>query len=170
MIRSFAIVVPLLLGGTPAVSPAPLSSARHHHSDMQIPVMHARGTFDVQVVPLPADAYADGTSMGRMSIDKQLHGDLTGTGKGQMLTGMGSVKGSAAYSAMERITGTVNGQRGSFMLQHTGIVSGGSQSLVITIVPDSGTEQLSGISGTFTIVVEGKQHSYDLAYTLPTAP
>ncbi|MCC7052854.1 MAG: DUF3224 domain-containing protein [Gemmatimonadaceae bacterium] len=129
--------------------------------------MEARGTFEVQITPLPADDYSDGQTMGRMSLDKQFAGDLSGTGKGQMLTGMGAVKGSAAYSAMDRITGTLAGRSGSFILQHTGIMSRGGQSLVITIVPDSGTGELTGIEGTLQIIIEGKQHSYVLTYTLP---
>lgn len=129
--------------------------------------MDARGRFEVQVTPVAADAYADGATMGRMTLDKQFSGDLVGTGKGQMLTGMGSVKGSAAYSAIDRITGTVHGRRGSFIIQHTGIMARGAQSLVITIVPDSGTDELAGIAGTLEITIEGKQHSYLLRYTLP---
>lgn len=132
--------------------------------------MHARGTFDVQITPMPADAYADAASLGRMTIDKQFSGDLVGTGKGQMLTGMGTVKGSAAYSAIERVAGTLAGKRGSFVLQHTGIMANGTQSLVITIVPDSGTDELTGITGSLMIIIDGKQHSYDLEYQLPTNP
>lgn len=133
-------------------------------------MMHAKGAFEVQIAPMPIDAYTDTATLGRMTIDKQLSGDLIGIGKGQMLTGMSSVKGSAAYSAIERVTGTLAGRRGSFVLQHTGIISRGEQSLVITIVPDSGTGELTGISGTCSIIIDGKAHSYDLAYTLPPAP
>jgi hypothetical protein len=139
-------------------------------SPEQIVPMHARGTFEVQITPLPADAYADAATMGRMLLDKQFSGDLTGTGKGQMITGMGSVKGSAAYSAIERVTGTVNGRTGTFMLQHTGIMHDGAQELSITIVPASGTGELTGIAGTFALTIEGKVHRYDLSYTLPAAP
>lgn len=129
--------------------------------------MHARGTFEVQIAPLPADAYADALMLGRMTIDKQFSGDLTGTGKGQMLTGMGTAKGSAAYSAIERVTGTLAGRSGSFLLQHTGVMHDGAQQLTITIVPTSGTGELTGISGTLSIIIEGKVHRYDLEYTLP---
>ena len=121
---------------------------------------------DVKITPLAVDDYTDATSLGRMTIDKQFSGDMVGIGKGQMLTGMGGVKGSAAYSAIERFTGTVAGKRGTFVMQHTGILTRGAQSLVITIVPDSGTEELAGISGTLAIIIEGKQHSYDLEYTI----
>ena len=143
--------------------------ATHAHVQ-QVPspveTMHARGTFDVKITPLPVDDYTDATSLGRMTIDKQFSGDLVGTGKGQMLTGMSGVKGSAAYSAIERFTGSLAGKHGTFVMQHTGIMTRGAQSLVITIVPDSGTEELAGISGTLAIIIEGKQHSYDLEYTI----
>jgi hypothetical protein len=108
--------------------------------------------------------------MGRMLIDKQFSGEITGTGKGQMITGMGSVKGSAAYSAIERVTGSVNGRAGTFMLQHTGTMHDGTQELMIAIVPASGTGALAGIAGTFALTIEGKVHRYDLAYSLPDAP
>ncbi len=147
-----------------------VAHAAFHSQSMELATMHARGTFEVQISPLPVDAYTDAATLGRMTIDKQFSGDIVGTGKGQMLTGMGTVKGSAAYSAIEKFTGTVAGKKGSFVMQHTGIVTRGVQSLVITIVPDSGTDELTGISGTLMIIIEGKQHSYDLEYTLPAAP
>lgn len=133
-------------------------------------MLQARGTFEVQLAPMPADAYADAEIVGRMTMDKQFSGDLTGTGKGQMLTGMGGVKGSAAYSAIERVTGTLSGRSGSFLLQHTGVMAAGSQTLTITIVPDSGTGELAGISGTLQIIIDGKKHSYELQYQLPPGP
>jgi hypothetical protein len=129
--------------------------------------LHARGTFAVQLAPQPADAYADAGTMGRMTIDKQFSGDLTGTSKGQMLTGMGSVKGSAGYVAIERVTGTIGALVGSFLLQHTGTMARGAQTLAITIVPDSGTDGFTGIAGTFHLTIDGTQHRYDLEYTLP---
>jgi len=129
--------------------------------------MHARGTFEVQITPLPADEYADAMGTGRMGITKQLSGDIEGTGKGQMLTGMGTAKGSAAYSAIERITGAVGGRSGSFILQHTGIMHDGAQDLTITIVPTSGTGALTGIAGTFSIIMDGTVHRYEMTYTLP---
>jgi Protein of unknown function (DUF3224) len=150
----------------PRVSIAANSPA-HHESLMTV---HARGTFDVQIAPQPVDAYTDAATMGRMTIDKQFTGDIIATSKGQMLTGMGNTKGSAAYVAMERVTGTVHGKRGSFVLHHTGVMASGAQSLTITIAPDSGTDELTGISGSMTLVIEGKVHDYDLAYTLPGAP
>jgi Protein of unknown function (DUF3224) len=128
----------------------------------------ARGTFEVKITPMAVDDYTDAATLGRMTIDKQFSGDLVASSKGQMITGMGTVKGSAAYSAIERVTGTLAGHSGSFVLQHTGIMSRGAQSLVITVVPDSGTDSLAGITGTMQIIIEGKQHSYVFDYTLQT--
>ena len=160
-----------LFDGAPApgTSGVPPLITTSRSSTRTIP-MHARGTFEVQITPLPADAYTDAATLGRMTIDKQFSGDLVATGKGQMLTGMSVVKGSAAYSAIERVTGTLGGRHGSFLLQHTGIMTRGAQSLVITVVPDSGTEGLTGITGALAIIIEGKVHSYDFEYTLPAAP
>jgi len=104
-----------------------------------------------------------------MTIEKQLHGDLEGTGKGQMLTA-GNSTGSGAYVAIERITGTLEGRSGSFILQHRGIMTRGTPELTITVVPDSGTGQLAGIAGAFTIIIANGKHSYDFEYTLPEKP
>ena len=127
----------------------------------------ATGPFDVKVTPQPADEYADGATVGRLTLDKTFHGDLEATSRGQMLTGMSSVKGSAGYVAIERVTGTLAGKRGSFILQHTGTMDRGTPRLVITVVPDSGTDDLVGLRGTMTIdVAAGGAHSYDFDYTL----
>ncbi|HMC77611.1 MAG TPA: DUF3224 domain-containing protein [Vicinamibacterales bacterium] len=128
---------------------------------------HATGPFDVKMTPQPADGYADGATLGRMTLDKQFRGALEATGKGQMLTGMGGVKGSAGYVAIERVTGTLNGRQGSFVLQHTGVMDRGTPRLTITVVPDSGTDGLQGLAGTMTIeAAAGGKHSYDFNYTL----
>lgn len=127
----------------------------------------ATGPFDVKVTPQPADDYADGATLGRLTLDKSFHGDLEATSRGQMLTGMSSVKGSAGYVAIERVTGTLAGRRGSFILQHTGTMDRGTPELVITVVPDSGTDELVGLRGTMTIdVAAGGAHSYGFDYTL----
>jgi hypothetical protein len=102
-----------------------------------------------------------------MVIDKQFHGDLEGTSKGQMISAMGSVKGSAGYVAMERVTGKLKGRTGSFVLQHNGTMTRGAPQLSVTVVPDSGTDQLTGIAGMLTIKIEGGKHSYEFEYTLP---
>ena len=128
----------------------------------------AVGPFEVSLKPLPIDNEPGTEMLGRMSIDKQFHGDLEGSSKGQMLTGGTSIKNSAGYVAIERVTGTLKGRKGSFVLQHTGIMNRGAPSLVITVVPDSGTDQLEGIRGTMAIKIDGGKHSYDLNYTLGT--
>ena len=111
--------------------------------------------------------HASGTSLGRMSIDKQFHGDIEATSKGEMLTAMTSVKGSAGYVAIERVTGTLKRKKGTFALLHTGTMARGKQSLVITVVPDSGTGDLAGLSGTMAIRIEaGGKHFYDLEYEI----
>ena len=129
---------------------------------------HVAGPFDVKITPLD-DKSAD-TTLGRMTIDKQYHGDLDATGKGQMLTAGTEVKGSGAYVAIERVTGTLKGRSGTFVLQHSGTMTQGVPQLTIAVVPDSGTGQLAGIAGkmTINIAADGK-HSYDFEYTLPAA-
>jgi Protein of unknown function (DUF3224) len=108
---------------------------------------HTSGTFEVKLVPQPPDDKAEGSTLGRMSIDKQFHGDLEGTAKGQMLTAGTDVKGSAGYVAIERVTGTLHGRSGSFVLQHSGTLTKGAVQQSITVVPDSGAGQLVGLTG-----------------------
>lgn len=131
---------------------------------------HASGTFEVKLTPQSTDESAEGSTLGRMSIDKQFHGDLEGTSKGEMLTGMTSVKGSAGYVAIERVTGTLKGRKGTFLLQHSGTMTRGAPSLTITVVPDSGTGELVGLAGTMTITIADGKHSYDFDYTLTPTP
>ena len=130
---------------------------------------HASGPFEVKVTPQTPDGKFEDASMGRGTIDKQFHGDLEATSKGQMLTAMSEVKGSAGYVAIERVTGTLHGRPGTFFLQHSGTMNRGVPQLSVTVVPDSGTGQLVGLTGKMTInVVDGK-HSYDFEYSLPAA-
>jgi Protein of unknown function (DUF3224) len=131
---------------------------------------HASGTFEVKLNPQPPDDKAEGSTLGRMSIDKQFHGDLEGTAIGQMLTAGTDVKGSAGYVAIERVTGTLNGRSGSFVLQHSGTLTRGAAQQSITVVPDSGTRQLVGLVGKITVTIAAGKHSYDFEYTLPAAP
>lgn len=126
----------------------------------------ASGTFEVKLTP---QTTADET-LGRMSIDKQFRGDLEGTSKGEMLTAMTTVQGSAGYVAIERVTGTLRGRSGTFVLQHSGIMDRGKPNLTITVVPDSGTGQLVGLTGTMRIDIADGKHSYDFEYTLAGNP
>ena len=124
----------------------------------------AKGTFEVKLNP--QDQGAD-MPVGRMEIDKQFQGDLVGTSKGQMLmAGSSSVKDSAGYVAIEKVTGTLNGRRGSFYLQHTGVMTRGVGELTITVIPDSGTDQLVGLRGKMNIIIAEGKHSYEFEYTL----
>ena len=129
----------------------------------------ARGTFEVKLAPQPIAHEHAGVPLGRLSIDKEFRGDLVGTSKGEMLTAMTSVKESAGYVAIERVIGTLQGRSGSFALQHSGTMTRGVPSLLITVVPDSGTEGLAGLAGTMTILIAGGKHSYEFEYTLPPA-
>ncbi|MFZ0286195.1 MAG: DUF3224 domain-containing protein [Terriglobales bacterium] len=132
--------------------------------------IHAKGTFEVKITPQTPDGKFEDATMGRMTIDKQFRGDLEGTSKGQMLTGMTDVKGSAGYVAMERVTGTLNGRSGTFILQHSATMTRGVPQLSVTVVPDSGTGQLVGLTGKMDIIINAGKHSYDFEYTLPAAP
>ena len=107
--------------------------------------------------------------LARMSIDKEFKGDLAATSKGEMLSAGTAVKGSAGYVAIERVIGTLAGRRGSFVLQHNGLMNRGAPHLVITVVPDSGTGELAGLSGTMAIIIADGKHSYELDYSLPAA-
>lgn len=128
--------------------------------------MQATGTFEVKVVPLAPDEGTDTGGFGRLSIDKTFSGGLDATSKGQMLGAFTAVEGSGGYVAMERVTGTLNGKKGSFILQHNGSMQGNVATMVVTVVPDSGTEELTGLAGTMQIIIEGKKHSYVFDYTL----
>ncbi|MFY9826764.1 MAG: DUF3224 domain-containing protein [Thermoanaerobaculia bacterium] len=131
---------------------------------------HAAGPFDVKVTPLPLAGPSEDTTLGRMSIEKQFHGDLEATGAGQMLTASTEVKGSGVYVAIERVTGKLKGRTGTFALYHRGVMVRGEPQLEVTVVPDSGTGELAGLAGTLRIVIaEGGKHSYELDYTLPDA-
>jgi len=127
----------------------------------------AKGTFEVKITPQTPDGQFEDATLGRMTIDKQLHGDIEGTSKGQMLTGMTDVKGSAGYVAMERVTCKLQGRRGSFLLQHSATMDRGVPTLSVTVVPDSGTGELLGITGKFNIIITDGKHSYEFEYNLP---
>ncbi|CAN5888560.1 DUF3224 domain-containing protein [soil metagenome] len=132
--------------------------------------IRATGKFEVKLVPQSTEGFDEGGALGRMTIDKVYTGDVVATSKGQMLMAMTSVKASAAYVAVERVSGTVHGKRGTFAMHHTGVMSRGTPSLAVVIVPDSGTDELEGITGTLNIIIEKGEHSYELDYDFaPTA-
>lgn len=148
---------------TPPASPKPVKKGAV--------MSHAAGPFEVKLVPQAPEESAGGAAVGRMTIDKQYHGDLEAVGKGQMLASTTAVPGSAGYVAMEQVSGTLHGRRGTFVLQRTGTMTRGVPQLSVTVVPDSGTGQLAGLAGRMDIkIAEGGKHSYDLECSLPDLP
>ena len=125
---------------------------------------HATGTFDVKMLPL-ADQN-DGLT--RYGMEKQLHGSLEGTSKGEMIAAGDLKTGNAGYVAIEQVTGTLDGKHGSFALQHMATMIGGKPEMKVIVTPGSGTGELRGLAGTFTIIITDGKHSYALDYTLPS--
>lgn len=119
----------------------------------------------MKVTPQPSEDGADAVPA-RLTLDKKFHGDVEATSKGQMLAAMTAVKGSAGYVAIEKVTGSVRGRSGTFVLQHYGIMNRGAQSLTLTVVPDSGTDELTGLSGSMQIIIDKGDHSYIFDYSL----
>jgi len=129
--------------------------------------MNSSGTFNAILNPL--DGYAkgeNGVKLGRMSIEKTWNGDLKAKSKGEMLSAMTPVKGSAGYVAIEQVTGTLAGKKGSFVLQHYGIMDKGKDRLILEVVRDSGTDELQGLTGKMAIRIEECTHFYDFEYEL----
>jgi Protein of unknown function (DUF3224) len=126
---------------------------------------HASGTFEVTLAPQAQEDNVGDPSVGRMAIAKQFSGDLDARSKGQMLAVRTDVKDSAGYVALERVVGTLQGRTGSFALQHSGTMTRGEKQLSVSVVPDSGTDQLTGISGTMGIEIVDGKHLYTFEYT-----
>lgn len=129
--------------------------------------MKITGKFDVKLRPL--DSYTqgkDGINLNRMSIDKTFHGDLNASSKGEMLSVMTPVKGSAGYVALEQVLGVLSGKKGSFVLQHFGTMDKNKDRLILEVVPDSGTNELEGLSGKMAINIEDGKHFYEFEYKL----
>ncbi len=126
-----------------------------------------KGAFDVKISHAENKPAVQSAQIGRMLLDKAFHGSLEATSQGMMLATQTGVKGSAGYVAMERVTGTLAGRRGSFALMHYGVMNRGTPQLILTVVPDSGTDELTGLSGEMTIEITGGQHFYTFTYRLP---
>jgi hypothetical protein len=144
--------------------------ARPPQKDDKGPIMstHAKGSFDVKMTPVSEDK-TESSTIARMTNEKQFHGDLEATSKGEMLTAGTAVKGSAGYVLIERVTGTLQGRKGTFVLQHSATLTRGAPQQIITVVPDSGSDQLVGLAGSMTIEIKNGKHFYDFSYTLPVA-
>jgi hypothetical protein len=126
----------------------------------------ASGTFEVTLKPLTAYDDTEGTTAGRMSLDKEFKGGLVATSKGEMLMAGTATKGSAGYVAIETVRGTLNGRKGTFVLQHSGTMNRNVPSLTLTVVPDSGTGELVGLSGRMSIDIHDGKHFYEFDYTI----
>ena len=126
--------------------------------------MQIEGSFEVKLTPQPP---AEGQTWGRQTITKTFHGALDGTSRGEMLAAGTAVKGSAGYVAMEQVTATLEGRKGTFFLQHFGLMDKGAPTLNVSVIPDSATGELTGLQGTMTIDITGGQHRYTFTYNLP---
>ena len=126
----------------------------------------ATGTFHVRLTPQPPQGDPADATHGRMTIDKAFEGDLAGTSKGEMLAAGTAVKGSAGYVAIEKVSGTLGGRAGTFILQHSGTMNRGDAQLSVTVVPDSGTGELAGLSGRMNIIIADGKHSYEFDYSI----
>lgn len=130
----------------------------------------ATGPFEVTLNPQAPDDKAEGSTLARMSIEKQYRGDLEAIARGEMLTVFTNIKSSAGYVAIERVTGTLRERKGSFVLQHSGTMTSSAQQQSITVVPASESGRLKGIAGKRTVKIADEKHSYDFEYALPEAP
>lgn len=156
-------LVPLVVVAAIVLTAGGLATAQQKDSAVS---KHVAGSFDVKVIPQKDEGIGDPT-VARMALDKVYHGALDATGLGQMLAGMGAAKDSGTYVAIERVTGTLDGRKGSFAVHHVGVMDRGAQSLAITVIPDSGTEALTGITGSMTIEIKDGAHFYTFDYELP---
>lgn len=129
-------------------------------------VKQATGPFEVKLAPEAMSEVAGNTGLGRMSLDKAFHGDLEATSQGEMIAFRTAVQGSAGYVAMETLSGSLHGRTGSFVLQHSSTMTRGTPTQSITVVPDSGTGELTGLAGSMIINIEQGKHFYQFDYTL----
>lgn len=157
----------MLFVSVAASSPAFAQSVIKRPVSKKMATKLAKGTFEVKLEPQPTLVGGD-EAIGRLAMTKSFAGDLVGVSTGQMLGFQSTaVKGSGGYVAMETVTGTLSGRKGSFILQHIGTMQAGSYELNVSVVPDSGTGELVGIVGKFNIIIEGGKHFYELEYSLP---
>ncbi len=127
-------------------------------------MLTARGSIDVTMEAEPPNLEQDGIKLNRNVVRKEFLGDLVGASEAQMVAAYTATPGSAGYVAIEHFRGSVGGKSGSFVLQHSGLMNRGEAELTVTIVPDSGTGELAGISGTLEIDSDAGGHTYILEY------
>ncbi|PXX34907.1 uncharacterized protein DUF3224 [Undibacterium pigrum] len=150
-----------------SVALSPVTIVKEQHMEHMQNTHKASGKFEVKLSPQAAAPGIEAARLGRMTIDKQFYGDLQAHSLGEMMSAMGEIKGSAGYVAIERVSGTLLGKKGSFVLMHTGTMNRGQPQLTIQVVPDSGTDELTGISGTMGIDIREGQHFYNFDFNLP---
>ncbi len=155
-----------LVGWHGAMAAAPSPGVRSPSQKGVVVTHRATGAFEVKLEPQSAEEKAGAAAIGRLSIAKQFHGDLEASSSGQMLAASTATPGSAGYVALEHVTGTLQGRSGTFVLQHSGTMTRGAPQLSVTVVPDSGTGQLSGLAGKMTIRITEGKHFYEFEYTL----
>lgn len=132
-----------------------------------IKMNHISGAFEVKTIPQKTDNNeAESAKISRMSLDKEFLGDLKATSKGEMIFTGTDVEGSGVYVALERVTGTLGGRSGTFVLYHTGVMTRGAPHLSVSVLPDSGTGELAGLSGKMDIKIEGGKHFYEFEYSI----
>jgi predicted DNA-binding protein (MmcQ/YjbR family) len=168
LLRSYALAAPKTLGAR-AYREAEKFQAARAERRAKAKARVATGTFSVELKPAREPLSEHGVSLGRMALNKRFEGDLAGVGAGEMLTAITATQGSAGYVAIERFSGTLHGRAGSFVFQHAGSMARGAQTLSITVVPDSGSDELTGLSGQFALRIEQGQHYYEFTYTLPAS-
>jgi hypothetical protein len=163
--KATALFLPALVAFTLAAS---VSAAAPAQTPTEPATMHATGHFDVKVTSqTPDNPQARASSLGRLSLDKQFHGDLDAASQGEMLAA-GDGTTSGAYVALEKVSGKLHGRSGTFVLVHRALmVDGTPQEWTVAVVPGSGTGELAGLAGAMTITLAGGRHGYDLGYTLP---
>ena len=168
-IQSFTLVACTTLSALlMAQAPKPVTSTKTNEVHM---TTLAKGSFDVTLVPLAESAQKNAWAPSRMSLAKAFKGDLEATSQGEMSAAMTEVQGSGGYTAVEKVSGRLLGRSGTFMLLHFGVMSRGVPGeWIVMVIPDSGTEELKGLTGKMTITITGKQHAYTLEYNLPDAP
>lgn len=144
----------------------PIHTDSRAHGNASVTVT---GPFSVKMTPSAMTEQPDGTPLGRMTLDKRFKGDLDAESHGEMLAVRTATPGSAGYVAIEWVRGTLVGKRGTFALQHSGTMDRGVPSLDLHVIPDSGTEELTGLRGSMTIQHENDAHSYEFSFTLPSS-
>ena len=168
-VRAFALATGMALA-TALLAQSPKPAAQAPTKEVRVTTV-AKGSFEVSLAPLTEGARKEAWGPNRMSLDKTFKGGLEATSQGEMAAAMTEVQGSGGYTAIEKVSGRLQGRKGTFMLVHFGVMAHGVPGeWIVMVIPDSGTGELKGLAGKMTITITGKQHDYALDFTLPDAP